>query len=58
MAKRLDCPVISDYRDYFFDYKYFYNSFLHLTTEGAALRTEQLIEDLEEYGLKRLDKGS
>lgn len=56
LAERLDCPVISDYRDYFFDYKYFYNSFLHLTTEGAELRTEQLIEDLEGYGLERQDK--
>ncbi len=51
LAQRLDCPVISDYRDYFFDYEYFYNSFLHLTTEGAKLRTEQLIEDLKGYGL-------
>ncbi len=56
LAKRLDCPVISDYRDYFFDYKYFYNSFLHLTTEGARLRTQQLIKDLEGYGLERQDK--
>lgn len=56
LAERLDCPVISDYRDYFFDYKYFYNSFLHLTTEGAELRTKQLIEDLEGYGLERQDK--
>lgn len=47
LAERLDCPVISDYRDYFFEYKYFYNSFLHLSTEGARIRTEQLIEDLE-----------
>lgn len=53
---RLDCQVISDYRDYFFDYDYFYNSFLHLTTEGAKLRTEQLIKDLEGYGLERQDK--
>ena len=47
LQKRLDCQVISDYRDYFFDYSYFYNSFLHLTNEGARLRTEQLNKDLE-----------
>lgn len=47
LAEKLDCEVISDYRDYFFDYKYFYNSFLHLTDEGAKLRTEQLNQDLE-----------
>lgn len=43
----LTCPVISDFTDYMFDYKYFYNSSLHLNEEGAVLRTEQLIEDLE-----------
>lgn len=47
LEERLDCEVISDYRDYFFDYQYFYNSFLHLTDEGARLRTEQLNKDLE-----------
>lgn len=56
LQERLDCPVISDYRDYFYDYDYFYNSFLHLTTEGARLRTEQLIKDLEGYGLERQNK--
>lgn len=47
LAEKLDCQVISDYRDYFFEYEYFYNSFLHLTNEGAKMRTEQLVEDLE-----------
>lgn len=47
LKEQLDCEVISDYRDYMFDYSYFYNTFLHLTTDGARLRTEQLIKDLE-----------
>lgn len=47
LQEQLDCEVISDYRDYMFDYSYFYNTFLHLTTDGARLRTEQLIKDLE-----------
>lgn len=47
LSDRLDCQVISDYRDYFFDYSYFYNTELHLTNDGARLRTEQLIKDLE-----------
>ena len=47
LQKELDCQVISDYTDYFYDYSYFYNSFLHLTTEGAKMRTNQLIEDLK-----------
>ena len=49
LETRLDCPVISDYTDYFFEYKYFYNSELHLTDDGAVLRTNQLIDDLERY---------
>lgn len=46
LQEQLDCNVISDYRDYMFDYSYFYDTFLHLTTDGARLRTEQLIQDL------------
>lgn len=45
----LDCEVISDYTDYFYPYEYFYNTTLHLTTEGAETRTEQLISDLREW---------
>lgn len=47
LQEELDCQVISDYTDYFYDYSYFYNSFLHLTTKGAEMRTKQLIEDLQ-----------
>ena len=47
LETRLECEVISDYTDYMFDYEYFYDSHLHLTTEGADLRTKQLIEDLK-----------
>lgn len=46
LAEKLDCPVISDYVDYMFDYSYFYNTHLHLNTEGAILRTNQLITDI------------
>ena len=42
------CPVISDFTDYFFDKKYFYGGALHMTNEGAVLRTKQLIKDLQE----------
>ncbi len=45
----LDCAVISDYADYYIPYEYFYDSYLHLTTEGASIRTAQLIEDLQAY---------
>ena len=43
------CPFISDYRDYMFDYRLFYDSNAHLTTEGVELRTQQLIEDLQQW---------
>lgn len=49
LQESLDCPVISDYRDYFLDYDYFYDTEYHLTNEGAALRTQQLIYDLERW---------
>lgn len=51
LREMLDCPVISTYTDYFIPYEYFYNSRMHLTNEGAIIRTEQLIEDLENWGL-------
>lgn len=49
LANRLDCPVISNYVDYMFDYKYFYNTNLHLNSEGVNLRTTQLIADIERW---------
>lgn len=49
LASQLDCEVISNYVDYMFDYTYFYDTPYHLTTEGAALRTEQLIADIKRW---------
>lgn len=49
LEKQLDCEVISDYTDYLYDYKYFYNAVYHMTTEGAQIRTQQLIEDLKNW---------
>ncbi len=46
---RVECPVISDFTDYFYDKKFFYSSGLHLTNEGAVMRTRQLTHDLKEY---------
>lgn len=47
----LECDVISNFTDYMFDYKYFYDSEYHLTTDGVKLRTDQLIEDLKRWRL-------
>ena len=52
LQEALDCPVISDYRDYFIDYDYFYDTEYHLTNEGADLRTRQLVDDLEQWMLQ------
>ena len=49
LEQRAKFPIISDFEDYKFEYKYFYNSTLHLTDEGTKLRTEQLIKDLKKY---------
>lgn len=40
-------PIISQLEDYLFRGKYFSNTNYHLTTEGALLRTNQLIKDLQ-----------
>lgn len=49
LSEVLDFPVISDYTDYFLDYHYFYDTAGHLTDEGAILRTNQLILDLQRF---------
>lgn len=45
----LKFEMISDYRDYLFDYSLFYDSLYHLSTEGAQIRTQQLIEDIRQW---------
>ncbi len=49
LQKALHCPVISDYTDYFYPYELFYNTTMHLTEEGAEIRTDQLISDLKNW---------
>ena len=49
LEKELECPMISDYTDYFLAYNYFYDTNFHLTTEGTKLRTEQLIKDIRDW---------
>ena len=55
LRQRLDCQVISDYTQYCFEPEYFFNTYLHLTDEGAKMRTELLIQDLKKY-LEESDK--
>lgn len=52
LEEALDFTVISQFSDYFMEYEYFYDGRLHLTTEGAEIRTKILIEDLNEYLLQ------
>ena len=49
VESRAECPVISDFTDYVFDKAYFYDTALHMTNDGAKLRTEQLIQDLKTF---------
>ena len=49
LEEKLDCEVISDFRDYMIDVSLFFDAPWHLNTEGAELRTEQLISDLKVY---------
>lgn len=46
LESKVKCKVISNFTDYFYPYDYFYDSSLHLTTEGTKVRTQQLAEDL------------
>lgn len=49
LRNRLDCTVISHFSDYMIPYKYFYDTEYHLTNEGANLRTNLLISDLDKW---------
>jgi hypothetical protein len=49
LQSKVDCKVISEFTDYFMDYDYFYDTVYHLTDEGAVIRTEKLIADLEKW---------
>lgn len=49
LAEKLDCPVISNYVDYMFDYKYFFDTEFHLNSDGVELRTIQMISDLKRW---------
>lgn len=49
LDKKLDCQIISNFTDYFIDYQYFYDTRYHLIDKGVEIRTNQLIEDLENW---------
>ena len=49
--------VISSAADYVFPADVFYDNRYHMTLEGAELRTDQLIADLEAWGLDRQGGG-
>lgn len=54
LEEKLDCPVISYFPEYMFDYQYFYDTLFHLTDEGVEMRTSILVEDLQLW-LERRD---
>lgn len=46
LATALDCPVLSDIRDYIMDAQYFYDTNFHLNDTGVTVRTHRLGEDI------------
>lgn len=48
LEAKMKCDIISDYTDYFFTVDYFFDGPLHMTNEGARLRTKQLIQDISD----------
>ena len=57
LAGLLECPVISDWRDYRFPRSWFFDNSLHLTNEGATRRTEQLARDLAAWAAEHPETG-
>lgn len=49
LKEKIDCEIISDFRDYFMPYEHFYDTTLHLNKEGARIRTQQLIKDIKRW---------
>lgn len=49
LEEKICVPVISKMEDYFWSGVYFYLIDNHLTDEGAAMRTERIIEDLRPW---------
>lgn len=49
LTEQLECVVISDFRNYCYDKRFFFDTIAHLNDEGVKLRTEQLIKDLKDY---------
>ena len=49
LVQKVDCDVISHLTDYFIPYERFYDTNGHLDTEGARMRTLQLIRDLTKW---------
>lgn len=55
LTEQLDCEIISDIRDYFIPYEFFYDTAYHLDDQGVEMRTKQLIADLQEWFSNRQD---
>ena len=49
LQSNLSFPVISDFREYYFSQKYFFDSCFHLTEDGAKKRTLLLIKDIKNW---------
>ena len=49
MQEAVEAPIISDFNSYRYSPSLFYNTAYHLTSDGARVRTNQLISDLKQF---------
>lgn len=49
LRERLDVPVITNFKDYYYPKEYFFDTNYHLNDNGRNIRTMQFIEDLKIY---------
>lgn len=49
LEEKLEFEMISDFENYFFDYSLFFDTQFHLSTEGARIRTQKLIDDIRRW---------
>lgn len=57
LQENLECPVISDLGDYIMPRNLFFDNSMHLTIEGADVRTKQLAKDLTVWAAAHPETG-
>lgn len=50
LENELDAPIISDISDYIMPSEFFYDTDYHLNNSGTQIRTNNLVDDIKEWG--------